>query len=39
MNNAETAPVIAPPPPPKKKWWEKLLDAVGEAIGQAKFGE
>jgi hypothetical protein len=29
---------------PKKKWWQKVLDSkivskIGEAIGQAKFGE
>lgn len=26
------------PAPPKKKWWQKALDAIGNAIGQAKFG-
>ena len=24
--------------PPKKKWWQAALDAIGNAIGEAKFG-
>jgi hypothetical protein len=25
-------------PAPKKKWWQSALDAIGNAIGEAKFG-
>lgn len=27
-----------PKPDPKKPWYSRLLDAIGTAIGQAKFG-
>jgi hypothetical protein len=26
------------PPPPKPSWWSRVVAAIGNAIGNAKFG-
>lgn len=41
-NNPSPNPPHPGPTPataPKKSWWKKALDQIGNAIGEAKFGQ